>query len=185
MNVKTKSHTTSTKCQYQADVSNPRWWLVANCPLRWRTKQISSRERPIKTWAPCRPVSIKKQDPNALSEMENWAQAYSDAWRTAKPSPRRRHQRSPWVTSESWPVVIAWWDQVRNAPEESRRRVPRRGAPEGEGMWIPWGGQVRPISGVGTRALVKKAQKNEANSAISLRIKIMNPVIILLCTGFV
>ena len=84
------------------------------------------------------------------------------------------------MTSESWPVVMAWWDQVKNAPEESRRSVPRRGAPEGEGMWIPWGGQVSPISGVGTKALVKKAQKNEANRAISLRMKIMKPVIMFL-----
>jgi hypothetical protein len=70
---------------------------------------------------------------------------------------------------------MAWCAHVRKAPEDNSRSVPNRGAPEGGGIEIDWGGHVKPISGVGTRALVKKAQKNEANKAISLNIKIIKP----------
>ncbi len=159
--------------------------MVEKCPFKCRIKHISNNVNPISTWDPCRPVNIKKQDPRALSEIEKVAQAYSVACKTANPSPRIRHQSIPWVTSESFPVVIAWWDQVKNAPEDNKSSVPNNGAPEGGGIDILCGGHTRPISGIGTNELVKNAQKNEANKAISLKINIIKPVIIFLCTDLV
>lgn len=54
---------TSTKCQYQAAASNPKW-----CPgVKWnfisRKRQISRKEDPIITWRPWNPVATKKVDP--------------------------------------------------------------------------------------------------------------------------
>lgn len=58
-----KIQTTSTKCQYHAEVIKPKWLPL----LKWfkvpRKKQIINIKPPKKTWKPWKPVSIKKQEP--------------------------------------------------------------------------------------------------------------------------
>lgn len=43
---------TSTKCQYQAAASNPKWWLGVKWKLISRNRQIERKEDPMIT---CRP----------------------------------------------------------------------------------------------------------------------------------
>lgn len=54
---------TSTKCQYQAAASNPKWWFGVKWNLINRRRQISRKEDPIITWSPWNPVATKKVDP--------------------------------------------------------------------------------------------------------------------------
>jgi len=56
-------HTTSTKCQYQAAASNPKWWPVEKCIIISRLKHTARKVEPIKTWAPWNPVATKNVDP--------------------------------------------------------------------------------------------------------------------------
>lgn len=67
---------------------------------------------------------------------------------------------------------------MRDAPEDNKIAVFRRGTPQGCIGVIPEGGQVTPISGVGDKALWKKAQKKEKKNIISDKIKSMKPIFI-------
>lgn len=60
-------------------------------------------------------------------------------------------------------------------PERRRRDVFNSGTAKGLRGSIPIGGQVQPVSGVGARALWKKAQKNARKNIASDRIKIIIP----------
>jgi len=53
-----------------------------------------------------------------------------------------------------------------------------KGTPQGLIGCIPVGGQTQPISGVGARALWKKAQKNEKKNITSDRINRIKPIFI-------
>lgn len=66
-------HTTSTKCQYQAAASNPKWWLFEKWNAIVRTKHTKRKEDPISTWAPWNPVATKNVEPYTLSEILNAA----------------------------------------------------------------------------------------------------------------
>jgi len=57
------NHTTSTKCQYHAAASNPKWWIDEKWFIKCRTKQTNKNVVPIITWSPWNPVAIKKEDP--------------------------------------------------------------------------------------------------------------------------
>ena len=54
---------TSTKCQYQAAASNPKWWLDVKWNLINRKRQTDKKEDPIITWSPWNPVATKKVEP--------------------------------------------------------------------------------------------------------------------------
>src|SRR5215467_1813403 len=56
------SHTTSTKCQYQATASNAKWCSGLKCPARQRARITLSMRAPIVTWNPWNPVSMKNVD---------------------------------------------------------------------------------------------------------------------------
>ena len=56
-------HTTSTKCQYQAAASNPKWCVVEKWDMIVRIKHTRRNDEPISTWAPWNPVATKKVDP--------------------------------------------------------------------------------------------------------------------------
>lgn len=73
------------------------------------------------------------------------------------------------------PSVRLWWAQVTVAPEARRTAVLRRGTLNGLIGEIAVGGQVQPSSGVGARALWKKAQKNEKKKQTSERINKIIP----------
>ena len=63
MEIYRKSHTTSTKCQYQAAASKPKWWLLEKWHIYIRYKQIRRKEVPMITWRPWNPVATKKVEP--------------------------------------------------------------------------------------------------------------------------
>lgn len=78
------NQTKSTKCQYQAAASNPKWWNLEKWNIKWRIKQINRNVVPINTWIPWNPVAIKNVDPYTESEIENGACLYSYAWSIEK-----------------------------------------------------------------------------------------------------
>ena len=53
----------STKCQYHAAASNPKWWLFEKWINIFRKKQINKNVVPINTWIPWNPVAKKNVDP--------------------------------------------------------------------------------------------------------------------------
>ena len=71
------SQTTSTKCQYQAAASNPKWWFEEKWDLYNRNKHTAKKVVPIITCKPWKPVATKKQEPNTESEIEKGASIYS------------------------------------------------------------------------------------------------------------
>ena len=56
-------HTTSTKCQYHAAASKPKWWPVQKCIMMVRARQTRRNVEPIRTCAPWNPVATKNVDP--------------------------------------------------------------------------------------------------------------------------
>lgn len=76
-----KIHTTSTKCQYQAAASNPKWWVIDSCRVIARTRQTPRKEDPIITCRPWNPVAIKNVEPYTLSDSMNDVSIYSIACR--------------------------------------------------------------------------------------------------------
>lgn len=58
-----KSQTTSTKCQYQAAASNPKWWVLEKWFKLWRTRHTNRNSVPIITCNPWNPVAIKNVEP--------------------------------------------------------------------------------------------------------------------------
>lgn len=53
------------------------------------------------------------------------------------------------------PTSIAWWVQVTETPEETKRIVFKKGIPLGSKEEIPTGGQTPPISTAGASAKCK------------------------------
>jgi hypothetical protein len=72
-----KSQTTSTKCQYHAAASNPKWWFLEKWFWICRIKQMVKKVVPIKTCKPWNPVAIKKVDPYTASAIVKGASIYS------------------------------------------------------------------------------------------------------------
>lgn len=67
------------------------------------------------------------------------------------------------------------WANVIVKPDKRRRDVFKRGTANGFKGSIPRGGQVHPVSGVGARALWKKAQKKARKNIASDMIKRIIP----------
>jgi len=63
MEIYKNNQTTSTKCQYQAAASKPKWWLDEKWKFKWRNQQTNKNVVPINTWIPWNPVAIKNEDP--------------------------------------------------------------------------------------------------------------------------
>lgn len=63
------SQTTSTKCQYHAAASNPKWWLDVKWKLSCRSRQTVRKVEPMMTWRPWNPVAIKNVEPYTPSEI--------------------------------------------------------------------------------------------------------------------
>lgn len=162
-----KTQTTSTKCQYQAAASNPKWWPVEKWWRMVRARQTARKVVPIITWRPWNPVATKKTDPYTLSAMVKVAQWYSSSWRAVKYTPRQMVRNSAHSASRRDPSIKAWCAYVTVTPEASKTPVLRRGIENGLIGVIPAGGQVQPISGVGASLLWKKAQKNEKKNITS------------------
>jgi len=153
-------HTTSTKCQYHAAASNPKWW----CEEKWceiaRFKQTSRNVDPIRTWAPWNPVATKKVDPYTLSAILNDASMYSPAWRNVKYIPRVTVRISAWIVLARFCSRSLWCAHVTVTPDARSTAVFSNGTLNGFRGVMPVGGQAHPSSGVGDRLLWKNAQKN-------------------------
>lgn len=65
------SQTTSTKCQYQAAASKPKWCFEVKWNFNCRTKHTRRNVEPIITCRPWNPVAIKKVDPYTPSAIVN------------------------------------------------------------------------------------------------------------------
>src|SRR3954471_22461316 len=96
MQVQRNSHTTSTKCQYQAAASKPKCRSGVKCPARARNQQTIRKQVPTMTWKPWKPVARKKVEgytppPTNL----NGASEYSIAWHSVKLSPSRTVSPNP------------------------------------------------------------------------------------------
>lgn len=74
----------STKCQYQAAASKPKWCPAEKWALIWRIKQTTKKEVPMITWRPWNPVATKNVVPYTESEILKGASQYSRAWRAVK-----------------------------------------------------------------------------------------------------
>ena len=57
------NHTTSTKCQYHAAASNPKWCLAEKWQLYKRYKHTARNVVPIRTCKPWNPVATKNVEP--------------------------------------------------------------------------------------------------------------------------
>ena len=53
----------STKCQYQAAASNPKWWFGVKGNLISRRRQTVKKDDPMITCSPWNPVATKKVEP--------------------------------------------------------------------------------------------------------------------------
>ena len=160
-------HTTSTKCQYHAAASNPKWWLLETWWVMVRNKQIIKNVDPIRTWAPWKPVATKKDDPYTLSEILNDASLYSPAWRIVKYTPRVTVRINAWMVFRRLFSSNLWWAHVTVTPDANRTAVFRSGTLNGFNGVMPAGGQQHPNSGVGDRLLWKNAQKNAKKNKTS------------------
>ena len=58
-----KIHTTSTKCQYQAAASSPKWWEFDSCKRTARARHTLRKDDPMITWSPWNPVAMKNVEP--------------------------------------------------------------------------------------------------------------------------
>ena len=70
--------------------------------------------------------------------------------------------------------MIAWCAYVTVAPEQSKIRVFNKGISKASKVFIPFGGQILPISIVGVMLAAKKAQKNAKKNITS---EIINSII--------
>jgi hypothetical protein len=57
------SQNKSTKCQYHAAASNPKWWLDEKCRVICRSRHVVKKVVPMITCSPWNPVVTKKVDP--------------------------------------------------------------------------------------------------------------------------
>ena len=71
MHIYKKIHTTSTKCQYHAAASNPKWRWAASWFNTDRIRHTNKNVVPIRTWRPWNPVATKNVEPYTLSAIEN------------------------------------------------------------------------------------------------------------------
>lgn len=153
-------HTTSTKCQYQAAASKPKWWDLEKWDIIVRTKHTSRNVDPINTCAPWNPVATKNVDPKTLSAIVNEATWYSPTWRNVKYAPRITVTIRAWIAFLLFPSVSLWCAHVTVTPDAKRTAVFRSGTLNALIGVIPTGGQQHPNSGDGASLLWKNAQKN-------------------------
>jgi len=135
----------STKCQYHAAASNPKWWEEENCPNIMRCSLTIKKVVPIITWSPWNPVEIKKVDPKILSLKLNGASIYSNPWSKEKYRPNKIVMYSEIFLFLKFLLIIDKWLQVIEIPELKRIMVFKRGVWYGLNAVIPIGGHIIPI----------------------------------------
>jgi hypothetical protein len=81
--------------------------------------------------------------------MVNGASAYSIACSAVNITPKAMVRIKPIIVLLLSPLMMAWWDQVTDAPLDKRIAVFNSGTSNGFSALIPIGGQTAPISTVG------------------------------------
>ena len=99
--------------------------------------------------------------------MVNGASMYSLSCRYVKYNPSPLVQTRAVVASVLFPEVNLWCAQVTVTPEARRTAVFRSGTENGFSGWIPGGGHVHEIWGVGASLLWKNLQKNAKKNITS------------------
>lgn len=176
MDINRNSQTTSTKCQYHALASKPKWCSEVKWALACRTVITRINVVPIKTCRPWNPVAIKNVLPYTLSDMENEDIAYSMAWRAIKYTPSTTVITSLLIASNQCSSIIAMCAQVIVAPLDSKIVVFRRGTSNGLIVEIPVGGHTLPTSILGLKEEWKKAQKKAKKKNTSEEINNTMPI---------
>ena len=175
MQTNKNNQTTSTKCQYQADASNPKWWLNVKWKLVNLNQLTNKKIVPIRTWRPWKPVATKKVDPNELSLKAKGQLIYSIAWTKVKNAPKNIVIPSELIASFLLSDTIEWCAHVTVAPEPNKIAVFNKGTANGLTASIPIGGQEQPNSIEGEREEWKKAQKKLKKKQTSDKINIIIP----------
>jgi hypothetical protein len=114
------NQTTSTKCQYHAATSNPKWWFDEKCSVVCRRRYVVRNIVPIFTCYPWNPVATKNVDPYAESVIANCASKYLYACSAVKYNPNRTVKNNPWVP---WVALFSsspWCAHVTVTPDVSR-----------------------------------------------------------------
>src|SRR5215475_4506676 len=125
------NQTTSTKCQYHAAASNPKWWFDEKCSVVCRRRHVVRNVVPIITCSPWKPVATKKVDPYAESAIVKGASMYSYACNAVKYSPNRTVKKRPWV---AWVALFSrspWCAHVTVTPDARRIAVFGKGTCRG------------------------------------------------------
>jgi len=121
-------------------------------------------------------VVKKKIDPNTLSPSEKGASQYSINCRLEKKKPKKIVINIPYsLFSQSIPK-IAQCLHVTVTPEPSKIIEFNKGTEQGLNTITLTGGQIPPISIVGTSLLWKNPQKNLKKNITSDTINKMNPI---------
>ena len=176
MHINKKSQTTSTKCQYQALASKPKWCPPEKCAFMCRPHITAMKIVPIITWRPWKPVATKNVLPYTESDMENELKTYSIACSTVKNRPRPTVQAKLIWASIHFEPITAMCAQVIVAPLDNSTVVFSRGTSKGLIATTPEGGHTVPISTLGLNEEWKNAQKNAKKKQISLVIKRIIPI---------
>src|SRR5436853_6098775 len=90
MRVKIAIQTTSTKCQYKAQMSMSKASFVVKPRFESIANKVSSQSTPAVTCAPWKPVSVKNDDPNKLRRMDRPSctnEVNSKAWNPRNVAP--------------------------------------------------------------------------------------------------
>ena len=85
----------STKCQYHALASKPKWWILENWKFIWRYAITLIKVVPIITCNPWNPVATKNVLPYTLSDILKGAKKYSIPWRAVKYTPKKIVNKKP------------------------------------------------------------------------------------------
>lgn len=100
---------------------------------------------------------------------------YSWTWQAVNRTPRRADFSVNLAACARLACTSCMCARVIVSPDKRRRDVFRRGTANGFRGSIPIGGHVQPVSGVGARALWKKAQKKARKNIASEAMKRIIP----------
>ena len=115
------NQTTSTKCQYQAADSKPKWWLLVKWFKTIRIKETHKATVPINTWKPWNPVAMKKHEPKTESLIAKLASKYSKTCNAVKRTAKTKVIDKLIIACFLALIIIAWCAQVTVAPELNKK----------------------------------------------------------------
>ena len=150
MQANRNSHTTSTKCQYQAAASKPKCCFGVKAPCQ-RAEQAHQQEDRADEHV--RAVEARRHEERRAVDVAGVAERgvlYSYAWKTVKVTPRMTVRIRPRMRLRRSFLSSAWCAQVTVTPEISRISVLTSGRRQGSnvcwkmpGVGAPWPGSSR------------------------------------------